>query len=76
MVDQEWSGDGDGDGGYGRRCVVCVVVLNFLQRGTYLGVCRHFCGQILSSDFVHIRVGNFFIEPSAKPTRARALGTN
>ena len=53
MVDQEWSGDGDGDGGYGRRCcvvcgdVLCALLFAFLQRGTYLGVCRHFCRQIL-----------------------------
>ena len=35
------------------RCVVCVLLLAVCERGTYLGVCQHFCGQILSSDFVH-----------------------
>ena len=35
------------------QVAVTYVVLHFLQRGTYLGVCQHFCGQILSSDFVH-----------------------
>jgi hypothetical protein len=53
--------------------------LPFLQQGTYLGVCQHFCGQILWSDFVvRFCPQNFsstFIEPSSKPTRVRALGT-
>jgi glutathione peroxidase-family protein len=50
------------------------------ERGTYLGVCQQFCRQILSSDFVsRFCPQNFsstFIEPSAKATRARVLGTN
>jgi hypothetical protein len=64
-----------------RRCVVCVVIaLPFLQPGTYLGICRpflssdfvsRFCGQILST-----KLFKYFIEPSAKPARARVLGTN
>jgi hypothetical protein len=84
-VDNEWSVNGDGDDGYGSSCVVCVdvlcaLLLPFLQQGTYLGVCQHFCGQILWSDFVvRFCPQNFsstFIEPSAKPTGACALGTN
>jgi hypothetical protein len=52
------------------------LLLPFLQRGTYSGVC---C-KILSSDFV-VRFcpqtfSSTFIQPSAKSTRKRVLGTN
>ena len=56
------------------QVAVTYVVLNFLQRGTYLGVCQHFCAQILWSDFVYIRVGRFFYRAVCKTNTRTRIG--
>ncbi len=58
------------------RCVVCVLLLAVCERGTYLGVCRPFLWADYVGRFCPQNFSSTFNEPSAKPTRVRALGTN
>jgi hypothetical protein len=60
-------------------CVPVVVALSstrYIIRRLSAFLLSDFCAQILWSDFCPQNFSSTFIEPSAKPTRTRVLGTN